>query len=52
MLDQFLAQEKINDAHREAEKARLVKDASRSRENQARQYLKKFACQLGLIQAC
>ena len=49
---QLLAQEKINDALREAEKARLTKYTSRLRKNQVRQYLTKLACQFGLAQTC
>ena len=52
MSYQLLAQVKINDALREAEKTRLAKYASKSQKNQVRQYLKKFACQVGLAQTC
>lgn len=52
MLDQFLAQEKINDAIREAETARLKKYASRSQKNSIRQYITKFACQFEMVKTC
>jgi len=52
MSYQLLAQVKINDALREAEKTRLAKYASKSRNNQVRQHLSKFACQFRLAQTC
>ena len=52
MMDQFFAQVKIDDALREAEKARLIKYESRSQKNQIRQRLAKLAYQFRLTQTC
>jgi hypothetical protein len=50
MFDYMLAQERVKDAHREADKNRLIAIAKRSRRNQNRQWLAKMACRFGLTQ--
>lgn len=52
MMNLVLAQVMVDDAHREADKARLVEIVNRSRKNQARQRLAKLACRFGLTQTC
>jgi hypothetical protein len=50
MLDEFLAQVKVKDALREADKQRLINIAKRSRKIQNRKRLAKLAFSFGLIQ--
>jgi hypothetical protein len=50
MLYYMLAQERVKDAHREADKNRLIAIAKRSRRTQNRQRLAKMGCCFGLTQ--
>lgn len=50
MFYYMLAQESVKDAHREADKNRLIAIAKRSRRTQNRQRLAKMACRFGLSQ--
>jgi hypothetical protein len=50
MFYYMLAQERVKDAHREADKNRLIAIAKRSRRTQSRQRLAKMACRVGLTQ--
>ena len=50
MFYYMLAQERVKDAHREADKNRLIAIAKRSRRTQNRQWLAKMACRFSLTQ--
>ncbi len=52
MIYEFIARERIAEAFREAEKARLIKMVNTSREDQTKRFLTVFLCRVGLISAC
>ena len=52
MIYELLARERVNEAHREAEKARLIEMAKTSREDRTTGFLTVFLCRVGLITAC
>ncbi len=52
MLDELLALERVDEALREAEKARLIKKIKGSREDGTRRYLSELMCHVGLISTC
>ena len=52
MIYELLARERVDEARREAEKARLINMATMSREDRTKQFLTVFLCRIGLISAC
>ena len=52
MLDELLALERVEEALREAEKARLIKKFTGSRKNWTNRYLSALMCRIGLISTC
>lgn len=52
MIYELIAREKINEARREAEKARLINMINTSTEDQAKPFLTVFLCRVGLISDC
>ncbi len=52
MLDDLLAYERVDEALREAEKARLIKKITGSRENWTKRILSELMCRVGLISIC
>jgi hypothetical protein len=52
MIYELLAHERVYEAHREAEKARLVKLTITFRDDQSKRLLIGFLCRVGLITAC
>jgi hypothetical protein len=52
MIYELLARERVNEARREAEKARLIEMAKTSREDQTKSLLNGFFCRVGLISVC
>jgi hypothetical protein len=52
MLSEFLARDRIDEALREAEKARLVELAKKPRADWTNRFLTVFLCRVGLISAC
>jgi len=52
MLDELLALERVDEALREADKARLIKIIMGSRKDKINRYLSALICRVGLISAC
>jgi hypothetical protein len=52
MLDELLALERVDEALREAEKARLIIKVKGSREDGTSRYLSELMCRIGLISTC
>ena len=52
MLNEFKARDRIDEALREAEKARLINIAKTPRKYRTKRILNVFLCRVGLISAC
>jgi len=52
MLYEILARERVSEALREAEKARLIKVAEKPRTDRTKPFKNVFLCRVGLIPAC
>lgn len=52
MLDELLALERVDEALRETEKARLIKNIEGSREDWTKRLLSDLMCRVGLISTC
>jgi hypothetical protein len=49
MFYEFIARDRINEAHREAEKARLIEKA---RKDRSQKFLNTILCRFGLVSTC
>lgn len=52
MLYEFIVHNRINEAHREAEKARLIEDARKPKEERSQHFLNTILCRFELISTC
>jgi hypothetical protein len=52
MLDELLALERVDEALREAEKARLIRKIKGSRKDWTNWFLSALMCRVGLISTC
>ena len=52
MLSEFLVHDRIDEALREAEKARLIEKAKKPRKDRSLNFRKTFLCRFGLISTC
>lgn len=52
MLSEFIVRDRINEAHRVAEKIRLIEKARNSREDRSQKFLNTILCRFRLVSTC
>ena len=52
MLSEFQVHDRIEEALREAEKARLIEKAKKPRKERSQTFRKTFLCRFGLVSTC